>query len=226
MSRMEDLNDLKLGGAPVAPAAWPVTAEGKRLMPIRGALEWAFGAEHARLDFDDLGYRDQVSTLWVMIQRGALGCRVDGGGRSLPADDAEIIAGAVAALPEAQGGRFMAVRVAEFAAGCRAPDWMPGAMPRCVPKGWRTTKHGTFAETESAGVESYSYRGRMRKAERSICPVHYRPTWSQIHCARRLWLDWWGALLHLQVELRTVGRLGSIELSDAMPPMTPWSEES
>ena len=205
------------------PAPVPRAADGRRLMSIRAALEWAFGTECARLDFEDRHYRDQVSTIWVMIQRGNLGCKVDGGGHSAPADDADIIAGAVAALPEAHGGRAMAARIAEMAAGCLVPDAMVGAVPRCVPTGWeRGSRHGQFAETEKLGKIEYVDRGRRRLADVVVCPVSYTPTWSQIHAARRFWLQWWGALLHLQTELQGQGGLASIALTPTMPPMTPW----
>lgn len=196
---------------------------GKREMSIRAALEWAFGSEHAQVDFDDLrqdGERPGVSTIWVMMQRGQLGCKIDGGGRSRSADDAETIAIAVANLPAALGGRGMAAEVAQLARAGLTPDCMPAARPRCVPRGWRATKHGDYAKTELVGTEITTYRGRKIEHAVLACPVTYVPTSAQIGAARRHYLDWYGALLHLRSDL--VGRLDRITLTHAMPPLTPW----
>lgn len=71
--------------------AVPVVA--KRALSVRQALEWAFGAERASVDFDELNDGPPATdTIWRLMQRGLLGCRIDGGGRSLPHDDAEVIA--------------------------------------------------------------------------------------------------------------------------------------
>lgn len=196
---------------------------GKRAMSIRAALEWAFGVEHARLDFDDLapqGARPGVSTIWVMMQRGQLGCQIDGGGSSRAADDAETIAIALANLPVALGGKPRAAEIATLARAGLAPDWMPDASPRCVPREWRNTKHGIFAKTEVVRVETVLYRGRKTDHDVLACPVTFVPTGQQIAMARRRYLDWYGALLHLRADL---GRaLTRIRLTDAMPPLTPW----
>jgi hypothetical protein len=197
---------------------------GKRAMSIKAALEWAFGAEHAQVDFDDLvpaGARPGVSTIWVMIQRGQLGCKIDGGGRSRPADDAELIAIAVANLPAALGGRAMAAEIAALARAGLAPDWMPDASPRCVPREWRNTKHGLFARAEVVRVETTLHRGRRVEHDVLACPVTYVPTAQQIAMARRRYLDWYGALLHLRADLVTTG-LQHISLTHAMPALTPW----
>ena len=84
----------------------------RRPMTIRAALEWAFAAEHAQLDFAEAqgdNARPGISTVWTIMQRGHLGCSVDGGGYSLPHLDADIIASAVANLPRGLGGRGMAL---------------------------------------------------------------------------------------------------------------------
>ena len=65
-----------------------------REISIKAALEWAFGLEHAQLDFDDLrpdGHRPGRDTIATLMDRGVLGCQIDGGGRSRSSDDAEII---------------------------------------------------------------------------------------------------------------------------------------
>lgn len=202
----------------------------RREMSIRAALEWAFATEHASLDFDEaLGdnARPGISTLWQIAQRGALGCSIDGGGRSLPADDAEIIASAVSNLPVGQGGKGMALRIAALARARMQPDWMQDATPRCVPVGWRETKHGRFAQTAECQAREgrwvHTFRGRLVERQGLACPVRFTPTASQIAAARRGWLDWYGALLWLQAELRGLGALDTITITRAMPPLRPWA---
>lgn len=90
----------------------------RKALTIREAVEWAFATERARLDFDDDKpdpVRPSVAPIWTMMQRGALGCKIDGGGRNPPAADADAIAGALARLPRDMGGKLTAVRVAELA---------------------------------------------------------------------------------------------------------------
>lgn len=88
----------------------------RRVMSITRALEWAFRVEQARVEFDDLGdaagsIRQGIDGIWLMMQRGVLGCKIDGGGHSEPAWDAQVIASAVASLPEGFDGRSMAATV-------------------------------------------------------------------------------------------------------------------
>lgn len=196
----------------------------KREMSIKAALEWAFGTEHAQLDFDDMapqGARPGMSTIWLMMQRGALGCQIDGGGRSRPASDAETIAAALAGLPAVHGGKPMAADMAAWARAGSTPDWMPDATPRCVPVAWHNTKHGYFAQTEVVRVETLLYRGRKTTHDVLACPVTFAPSAQQIGMARRRYLDWYGALLHLRHDLRG-DLLTAIRLTDAMPPLNPW----
>jgi hypothetical protein len=54
------------------------------------------------------------------------------------------------------------------------------------------------------------------------CPVTYTVTQADVMAARRHWMRWRGALAHLRHELVTVGALASIELTDDLPPATPW----
>lgn len=203
----------------------------RREMSIRAALEWAFATEHASLDFDEaLGdnARPGISTLWQIAQRGALGCSIDGGGRSLPADDADIIASAVSNLPVGLGGKGMALRIAALARARMQPDWMQDATPRCVPVGWaHENQHGRFALTAQCqsreGMWDYTARGRKVEVRAVACPVRFTPTAAQIASARRGWLDWYGALLWLQAELRGLGALDTIIITRAMPPLRPWA---
>ena len=200
---------------------------GQRTMSIERALNWAFGRECVQMDFDEMGEtahgnRRGMDGIAVMIERGQVGCSIDGGGRSAPAWDAEIIASAVASLPVGFGGRSMAAQIASLSRAGVRPDWMPDASPRCVPVGWRTTKHGHFAQTEVVGEVVTVHRGRKIRREIVACPVRYTPTAQQIASARRHYLDWWGALLWIGAELRTLHILDQIEITQDMPPMTPW----
>lgn len=224
---------LGVKGEPVSPRRQ------RRSMSVQRALEWAFGIEHARLEFDELGetsgnLRGGVDGIWIMMQRGQLGCVIDGGGTSYPADDAEIIASAVSSLPVEWGGRQMAVFIAQSARAGIAPDWMRDARPKYLPMDVRTNRHGTFAATEDArhlGPEGWpaqerkGRKGRVVKSPVLYCPVYIAPTARQIASARRRYLDWWGALLWLGAELRGLDILTGIEITQAMPPMTPWRVE-
>ena len=193
---------------------------------VRAVLEWAFGAECASIEFDELGPPVGIDTIWLLAQRGLLGCKVDGGrmgGGAQSADDAEIIAGVVAALPDRHGGRGMAVRVAQLARAGLVPDYMPDATPRIVPLDTRRTKHGVFAVTEVTGHAVIRNRkGALVRSEVKACPVRIYPTAQQIGMARRFYLDWIGALMHIQHELQLVG-LSRWDVTGGLPEMTPWT---
>ena len=192
---------------------------------VRALLEWAFGTELATLDFDEYGGPAGIDTIWMLMQRGRLGCKVDGGrygGGAQSASDAEIVAGIVASLPVEHGGRSMAVRVAELARAGMAPDWLKGARTRVVPVEWRRSKHGMFAQTKVVGhVQVRGRKGALVQREMRCCPVRYEPTAQQIAAARRFYLDWVGALMHLRHQLRLAG-LTRWDVTDDLPPMTPW----
>lgn len=214
----------------------------KRRMGIQQALEWAFGREKAQLDLGTVDpenpERQAVGTEWIIYQRHLLGATVDSSGPrwggSMPHHDAEVIAAFVAALPEAHGGRAMAARIAELASAGITPDWMPGAIQRIVPVDWKDSRYGRFASTEVVPKDvpgrwlsvGYGKNGRRVRREPTWCPVTYSPTAQQIGRARRAYLDWWGALLHLGFEARSCGMLGSVEITTAMPRMTPWRQDA
>ncbi|EIE52200.1 hypothetical protein C357_04904, partial [Citreicella sp. 357] len=92
----------------------------KRALGVQAALEWAFRVEKAQLE---LPLREDVSEEGsgfglehVLMQRAALGCKVDGGQHkrgSYTHPDAEVIAATVAGMPDSLGGIRMAIRVAE-----------------------------------------------------------------------------------------------------------------
>lgn len=209
----------------------------KEAVSVRELLEWAFASERAQLDFDEFRRGPAVGIEFILMCQAQLGCKPDGGGYSPRASDAEIVAAVVAGLPVAQGGKRMAVTIAELARARMVPDWMPGATPRLVPVEWkRGNQHcqGT-ARTDSAGVwtEEVLVRNpksatapirRQRRHDLRYCPCRWRPSRAQISAAHRGYLDWWGALLHLQVALRSVG-LERFDVVDEMPPMTPWRRD-
>ncbi len=223
------------------PAAKPPGADlsrvGFRSMSIQRALEWAFGTERAGLDFDEMGetsggQRMGVDGIWLMMQRGAIGCEIDGGGRSDPAWDAQIIASTVASLPVSHGGRQMAVFVAQHARAGIAPDWMQGARPTIQPCGTRTNRHGERAETEEAhhlGSQGWPIqkrigrKGRVHEEPVLYCPVVVTPTRSQIAAAHRRYLAWYGALLWIRAELDGLGILAGIDITLDMPALQPWN---
>ncbi|MFN7224458.1 MAG: hypothetical protein ACK4MS_10605 [Paracoccaceae bacterium] len=195
----------------------------RRELSVLQALEWAFGVERVSLDFNDLPqFHVGVDTIWCLMQRGHLGCRVDGGGRSAAHVDAEVIASFLAALPEGQGGRGMAAAIADMARAGRVPRLLEAEERRCVPVAWRANKHGMFGVTERVGVAVTVFRGRRVEHEVLACPVTYTCTMADVMAARRFWMRWRGALAHLRHDLVTVGGLRSITLTDDLPPATPW----
>jgi len=194
---------------------------GARILSIKAALEWAFAVERVSIEFDEFDAPSGCDTIWRLMQRGLVGCKVDGGGTSPRHDDAEVLASFVADLSHGAGGRGMAVQVASLARACAEPDWMRDAAPRCVPVETRMTKHGPFARTEVVGQVETLYRGRKVKHDVTACPVTYRPSGAQIASARRAYLDWWGALLEVQSRAR-LAPLRTILITDDMPPMVPW----
>lgn len=202
----------------------------RREIGILGLIEWAFQRECASLDFDELastaGERPAVSPLWTLMQRHNLGCQVDGGGRSEPHPDADIVASALAALPEGRGGRRMGIWIAELARAGLRPDWMEGAVTRCVPADYHTNRHGTHARSERCGEIEVVSRGRKRKVEIRWCPVTFTPSAAQIAAARRAYLQWWDALHDLRFTFQQFGGLTSWTVTDDMPPRRPWVKSS
>ena len=112
----------------------------KRALGVQAALEWAFRVEQAQLelpppkDVTEEGFGFGLE--YVLLQRAALGCKVDGGQHKMGSythPDAEVIAATVAGMPDSLGGIRMAIQVAELARAGMTPDWLPGVIPRCVP---------------------------------------------------------------------------------------------
>lgn len=199
----------------------------RRSMTIAAALEWAFATERAQLDFAEaLGdnARPGVSTLWTIMQRGHLGCSVDGGGHSLPHHEADMIASAVAHLPREQGGRAIAILIAECArAGC-APEWRTEG-PRWVARAWKgENQHGLEAATEVVEVLQIQRRGRKVQLPVLCCPVKLTVSADRIAAGRARYAAWRAALSWLSVELR--GRLNLVQIVPGLPVAEPWVAET
>lgn len=205
----------------------PPAAPLLRQMGVLAALEWAFGPECAQLDFDDLaqdGARPGVSGIYVLMQRGALGCQIDGGGKSRPAHDAEVIAAALAALPDRLGGRGMAAQIAALARAGVQPDWCPNPRPRCEPRDWRNTKHGRFAVTEKYGTVVTQHRGQKTTHDVLICPITYFDTASEVAQIRAGYAAWWASLDWLRSWLVDgFHDFDRIVITNDMPPKRPWA---
>jgi len=201
----------------------------KRALSVQAILEWAFGREKAQLELpppqnaheEPRGYGLE----YVLIQRAQLGCQVDGGRHKMGSythEDAEVVAAIVAGMPDSLGGIRMAIRVAELARAGLTPDWMPSAVPRCVPVETRRNQHGVRATTVVVGIERVQYRGRWRTVEVLACPVTWRPHPDQIDGARRAYEDWWLALGWVRDGLMAGAMLRDFEVSNAMPKVNPW----
>jgi hypothetical protein len=201
-------------------------------MNVQQALEWAFGVEKAQLVLPERPCRDHGDDVgtgfgmeYVLLQRAELGCRVDGGQHKLGSythPDAEVIAATVAGMPDDLGGARMAIRVAELARAGLTPDWMPGAVPRCVPVDTRRNRYGERAVSVVVGTEQAFIRGRWRSVEVRACPVTFRPDPHQIDAARRDYDTWWHALGWVRDGLVAGGMLREITVTAVMPRVRPW----
>ena len=205
------------------------SGKAKRSMSIQQALDWAFRIEKAQLELPlpqnaaEEGYSFGLE--YVLMQRAVLGCKVDGGQYKMGGyvhEDAEVIAATVAMLPDALGGKRMAIRIAELAHAGLTPDWMPGAVPRCVPRDTRENQHGVRAVTEVVGTEHILTRGKWRTVEVLACPVTWRPHPEQIASARRGYEDWWQALDWGRDTLQDSRMLRKVEVIAVMPKVRPW----
>jgi hypothetical protein len=201
----------------------------KRALGVQAALEWAFRVEKAQLELElpkdvtEEGFGFGLE--YVLLQRAELGCKIDGGQHKMGSythPDAEVIAACVGGLPDSLGGIRMALRVAELARAGLTPDWMPGAVPRCVPVETKQNQHGERAATIVVRIERVLHRGRWRTVEVLACPVTWRPHPKQIASARRGYGDWWRALGWVRNGLLAGGMLREVEVTTAMPKARPW----
>ena len=200
-----------------------------RALGVQAALEWAFRVEKAQLELPlprDVSEESSGFGLeYVLMQRAALGCKVDGGQYKMGSythPDAEVIAATVAGMPDGLGGKRMAIRVVELARAGLTPDWMPGAVPRCVPVEMKRNRHGDRAVTEVVGTEQVQVSGKRRTVEVRACPVRFSPDSRQIEAARRAYDDWWQALGWIRDGLTDGGMLRETDLTAALPKARPW----
>jgi hypothetical protein len=205
----------------------------KRSMSVQQALEWAFRVEHAQLELPEPPDPEREQGFgfgleYVLLQRAILGCKVDGGQYKLGSythEDAEVIAATVAGMPDSLGGKRMAIRVAELARAGLTPDWMPGAVPRCVPVEVKRNQHGERATTIIVSTERILTRGKWRTVEVLACPVTFSPHQEQIEAARRAYDDWWQTLDWLREALLAGGMLREVEVTEVMPQVEPWAKQ-
>jgi hypothetical protein len=201
----------------------------KRALGVQAALEWAFRIEKAQLELplptDVIQEGFGFGIEYVLLQRALLGCKIDGGrhavGDSTHAD-AEVIAATVGGLPDTLGGKRMAIRVAELARAGLTPDWMPGAVPRCVPIEMKRNRHGDRAVSVVVGEERVLVGGKWRNVEIRACPVIYSPHPQQIEAAHHGYDDWWRALDWIRDGLVAGEMLREVEVTAVMPKVRPW----
>jgi len=199
-------------------------------MSVQQALEWAFRVEHAQLELPEppdpeRDYGFGFGLEYVLLQRAILGCKVDGGQYKIGSythEDAEVIAATVGGMPDSLGGKRMAIRVAELARAGLTPDWMPGAVPRCVPVETKRNQHGERATTIVVETERVLSRGKWRTVEVLACPVTFSPHPQQIEAARRAYSDWCKALGWVLDGLQAGGLLREIVVNDVIPRGKPW----
>jgi hypothetical protein len=139
-------------------------------------------------------------------------------------EDAEVIAATVAGMPDSLGGKRMAIRVAELARAGLTPDWMPGAVPRCVPVETKRNQHGERSSTVLVGTARILSRGKWRTVEVLACPVTFSPHPEQIDAARRAYDDWSRALNWVRQGLLAGRMLREVEVTAVMPKGHPWKK--
>jgi hypothetical protein len=204
-------------------------AKVKRALGVQAALEWAFRVERAQLELPprkDIAEESfEFGLEYVLLQRAALGCKVDGGQHKMGSythPDAEVIAATVAGLPDSLGGIRMAIGVVEMARAGLTPDWMPGVVPRCVPVDIKRNRQGDRAVSVVVGTERVLISRKWRTIEVRACPVTWRPHPEQIASARRGYEDWWKALDWVRDGLVAGGMLREMEVTAVIPKRTPW----
>jgi len=201
----------------------------KRALGVQAALEWAFRVEKAQLELpppkDVVEEGFGFGMEYVLMQRAALGCKVDGGQHKMGSythADAEVIAATVAGMPDSLGGIRMAISVAELARAGITPNWMPGAVPRCVPIDIKRNRHGDRAVSVVVGTERVLVSGKWRTVDVRACPVKFSPDTQQIDAARRGYEEWWQALDWVRDGLVAGRMLREMEVTAVMPKVKPW----
>lgn len=212
-------------------------------MSIRLALEWAFMTEYASLDLGDNLSNTQVGvdTLYKLIQRNRLGfVRIDGGGKSMPHDDAELISASLTKLAIVSQNRSLALLVADCARLGRPVDWMEGAVPKIEPAEWKSRRGFSKGDMAKETVlRKYTIAKKVphpRNPEKSItrkskveeawCPCIWTTTLQEIETARQNYTQWVSALGWIRDDLIKSGDLETISLTDRLPVACPWGQAS
>ncbi|KAB2539666.1 hypothetical protein AL035_17825 [Salipiger aestuarii] len=203
---------------------------GKVPVAIWDLLVWAFQVECVGLDFDEMGStsgaRPGVGMEYILMKRGDLGCTIDGGGRSDPHPDADLVASAVSCLPEGCGGRGMAACIAELARLGRWPDQWQHMTPSCEPAAWKDHWRGRFAEKSIWDGPGRWPANQIGRDDGYCCRVVFTGMAAEQARARRAWLNWWGALLELRCTFQMRCDLTGFMITDEMPPRAPWKKRS
>jgi hypothetical protein len=209
----------------------------RRQIDIWGLIVWAFQREAAQLDLQ----RDGVVGDWlqgfgytsmtaIIAEHEKLGCRVDGGGRSDPHPDADLVASALSVLSEGCGGHRMALTIAEHARANTLPDWR--VETSIVPREWFTNRHGRTAKTaDTVGLGSAGWPAQVRINRKGVrvtdpvlcCPVIVCGGPAEFASRRRHWLLFRSALLELRASFQFASDLTSWSVTDQLPPLRPWA---
>jgi hypothetical protein len=214
----------------------PRRSVGLRPIDTWGLVVWAFQREAAQLDFARKGDDAQgfvgfgfTSMTAIIAEHEQLGVRVDGGGRSDPHPDADLVASAVSVLSEGCGGERMALMMVECARAGALPEWHVEASIR--PRDWFTNRHGRHAVTADAadlGLSGWPAQSRVnRKGDTVVdvvryCPVIVQGGASEVARKRRQWLQFRSALLELRASFRIGSDLTSWVVNESLPPLRPW----
>ena len=155
--------------------------KGKRAMSVQQALEWAFRVEKAQLELPERpdpehghGSGAGFGLEYVLMQRAALGCKIDGGRYKMGATPTRMPRSSPPPSPGCPtASAASAWRSAwELARAGLTPDWMPGAVPRCVPVRRETQSAWRAGNNHGRGYRAGSdSRGKWRSVEVLACPV-------------------------------------------------------
>ena len=211
-------------------AALPRASTGAaREIGIWQLIVWAFRAEFAQLDLDEFAPAGGLSMEAMLMERCRIGCKIDGGGRSSPHPDADLVASALSVLPEGCGGIRMALQIVELARAGILPDWRVDVA--IVPVNYQQNQHGLFSATADAkdlgkagwpATERRKRRGGVSLDPVLYCPVTIVGTAAVVAAKRRGYLQFWSALLELRTTFQLGRDLSAWKVTDAMPPMEPW----
>lgn len=205
----------------------------RRRVDIWSLLVWAFQREAAQLDFsttsDDFTGFGYASMTAMIAEHEQLGCRIDGGGRSDPHPDADLVADALSVLSQGCGGERMALMIAEHARAGVLPDW--NVATSIQPREWSSNQSGSRASTADAadlGASGWPHQDRINRKGVTVkdmvryCPVIVHGGVAEVAYRRRQWLLFRLALLELRASFQYGGDLTSWFVTDQMPEARPW----